>query len=150
MLIDAWRASIAEVFEVPAKALAGRTRRLDAVEARHALWWLLANEAGLTMAEIARLDGRDHTTICHAMARFAMRAAEDPTLTRRTALALALAQPEPPSAVERDVVVIEALTVLRDPPEQVAKVLGMTLAEVMGVASRFGVERSAKPEAIVF
>lgn len=48
----------------------GRRRTLSVTRARHELWWLIRNhpQRAYSYLEIARLFGRDHTTVIHGVA----------------------------------------------------------------------------------
>jgi len=123
---DHLRSQTARRYGVTETSMRRRTRRPAEVLARHAFWWLLHVE-GLSLAEIGRIEGRDHTTIGHGVRCHEGRRA-------------ALRDRSPSGSMGRDLIVIEALTVLRDPATQVAAVLGLVPSEVRGIAQRFGLE----------
>jgi len=58
--------------EVPVEILMGKRRQKYIVEARRYFWHRVASEcAHLSIADIARRSGCDHTTVLHALKRYA-------------------------------------------------------------------------------
>jgi len=56
---------------IPAKLIIGRQRCKHMVEARRYFWWRVVEECPhLSIADIGRRSGHDHTTVLHAVARF--------------------------------------------------------------------------------
>jgi hypothetical protein len=60
--------AIAAEFGTTADHILGTTRRVDVARARHVLCWLLHTD-GVSLSEIGRRIGRDHTTVHHAVRR---------------------------------------------------------------------------------
>lgn len=67
------------LLEVPVNDILSRRKRVDIVQARFAVIWVARNTTDLSFPQIAAaLNGRDHSTIMHALARAEqMRAADD-------------------------------------------------------------------------
>jgi chromosomal replication initiation ATPase DnaA len=85
--LDALAVEVASRRGVPLRDLCGRARTQSVARARHEVWWRIRHhpERFLSLLEIARLFGRDHTTV---------KAGID-AHTRRLALAASL--PEAPA-----------------------------------------------------
>lgn len=154
------RPLVAQAFEISEHAFAGRRRWGGAVTPRHAFWAILNLEAGMPLAEIARIEDREHSTILHGCHRHTERIMTDPQVRHRAEVAkvrwlralseqgfdletrrhrIVNRRPVAPT-IERDLIVIEALTVLRDPPAQVARVLRVPAREIRRVARRFDLQ----------
>jgi len=59
---------VAKQFECKNKEIVGKSRRAELVRARHIAMYLLREEMGLTLQNVAQLmGGRDHTTVMHAV-----------------------------------------------------------------------------------
>lgn len=59
---------IAKQFEFKNKDIVGSSRKAELVRARHIAMYILREEMGLTLQQVARLMGRsDHTTVLHAV-----------------------------------------------------------------------------------
>lgn len=54
---------------VPIDAIFGESRSKFAILARQQAMWLAAKETGLSLAELGRIFGRDHTTVIHGIRR---------------------------------------------------------------------------------
>jgi len=73
-----WRRSYKMVLDdvsretgIPAKQIIGRQRCKQMVEARRYFWWRVVEECPhLSIADIGRRSGHDHTTVLHGVARF--------------------------------------------------------------------------------
>lgn len=61
-------AQVAELTCLPAKDIMGRSRKAPIAQARF-LVWFVARQQGMTLQQIARAFGRDHTTILHGIQR---------------------------------------------------------------------------------
>ena len=73
-------AQVADLTCLPAKEIMGRSRKAPIAQARF-LCWFVARQQGMTLHQIARAFGRDHTTILHGIqreeaARAALKAAD--------------------------------------------------------------------------
>lgn len=59
---------VAQLFDYKNKDILGPSRKADLVRARHITMFLLRDEMGLTLQNVAQLmGGRDHTTVIHAV-----------------------------------------------------------------------------------
>jgi chromosomal replication initiator protein len=77
--------TVASQFHISLNSLRGPSRLKSLVEARHLCMYILYNDLGITFQEIGRtFDGRDHTSVMHAVAK--MRESVDTNETLRTHL----------------------------------------------------------------
>lgn len=67
-------ARVAEISSVESWQIRGRSRDARAVSARWA-WWVLLRERGMSYSRIAKIAGRDHSSVIHAL-RLASKRAE--------------------------------------------------------------------------
>lgn len=61
-------AQVADLTCLSAKEIMGRSRKAPITQARF-LCWFVARQQGMTLHQIARAFGRDHTTILHGIQR---------------------------------------------------------------------------------
>jgi hypothetical protein len=64
-------ATVAAVYGLDAKDLAGRERWPTIVEARHLAWWLLREKTGWSYPELGRALGVDHTSVLNGVRKTA-------------------------------------------------------------------------------
>jgi chromosomal replication initiation ATPase DnaA len=84
-LADLVRATALET-KIPAPVLLGKRRFMKFVVPRWRIWWIGREDMGLTYSQIARLFGRDHTTIIHGCTRYDDIARTQDEVLRRTYL----------------------------------------------------------------
>ena len=68
---------------VPRMEICGRVRTARICDARHSVWFLLTRLGGVSQSEIARMYGRDHTTVMSGVRRIEGWCAIDVTHRRR-------------------------------------------------------------------
>lgn len=68
---------VARKHGIDPELIQGHLRYRRIVAARHELWWRVKTEYNYSYSRIARLAHRDHTTIMHAVASFAMKALDN-------------------------------------------------------------------------
>lgn len=90
--------TVAQFFNVPPHALAGKGRSKLLADARHIAMYLLREQCQLSLKDIGRLCGnRDHSTVIHALTKIESLLRTDPLLRRqvseiRSLLSLGLSQ----------------------------------------------------------
>lgn len=80
----------AHVWRAHPDDVAGDTREQPAVFARQVAWWLLSDLLEWSSQRIARVAGRDHCTVSHALRVVEDRIATEPATADRAAEAMAL------------------------------------------------------------
>ncbi|MCS7276695.1 MAG: chromosomal replication initiator protein DnaA [Dehalococcoidia bacterium] len=78
--------TVAQFFNVPPNALAGKGRSKLLADARHIAMYLLREQCQLSLKDIGRLFGnRDHSTVIHALSKIESLLRTDPLLRRQVA-----------------------------------------------------------------